>query len=210
MRHIQCDICGTGVIATSNRQKYCPACAREQASARKQTPENRAYWRAYAQRPEVREHRSEYQKEYNTRPEVKARRRTQGRERALRPERKQYLSEYNKLPDQLVRTRSRRRKRRARMVSAIQYSPINEFDENSFVLSVLKGLCAVPTCQNKATDIDHIWPLSISKDDTLANKQPMCSSCNRSKHVSYIDHRPLWMKVFSEDYVQEQIALRLF
>lgn len=29
--------------------------------------------------------------------------------------------------------------------------------------------------------VDHIIPFSISKDDSLANKQPMCEPCNLSK-----------------------------
>lgn len=39
--------------------------------------------------------------------------------------------------------------------------------------------------------VDHIVPFSISKDDTLENKQPMCEPCNLSKGCKAISNEQL-------------------
>lgn len=41
---------------------------------------------------------------------------------------------------------------------------------------------------------DHIVPLSCGGTNWISNIQPLCRSCNNSKHVDTTDYRPQWMK----------------
>jgi 5-methylcytosine-specific restriction endonuclease McrA len=40
--------------------------------------------------------------------------------------------------------------------------------------------------------VDHVIPLSVGGTNWLKNLQPLCSSCNSSKHTKHIDYRTNW------------------
>jgi 5-methylcytosine-specific restriction endonuclease McrA len=52
------------------------------------------------------------------------------------------------------------------------------------------GNCCLACGATKRIECDHIWPVSLSGPNDLANLQPLCCSCNRSKGVSIADYRP--------------------
>lgn len=60
--------------------------------------------------------------------------------------------------------------------------------------------------------VDHINPYSLSKDDTLSNKQPMCDPCNNkkgNKQITVEQMRELVGKRIKTGYTKKDTVVRM-
>lgn len=86
--------------------------------------------------------------------------------------------------------RIRDRNRRARLLKS----------EGKFTVKEWKDLCQkygnICLCCRKPNKLtaDHVIPISKGGKNTIENIQPLCGSCNSSKHTSIIDYRPSHQK----------------
>jgi 5-methylcytosine-specific restriction endonuclease McrA len=64
------------------------------------------------------------------------------------------------------------------------------FEEWRHILLCFNGQCAKCGDDRKPT-IDHIVPIDVGGHHAWYNVQPLCISCNSSKHVKTMDYRPL-------------------
>lgn len=86
--------------------------------------------------------------------------------------------------------KSIKQRRRARLRSA----PGSFTGEEWFALCKLYDFTCL-SCMKRigyvALTADHVVPLSVGGDNWLRNIQPLCQSCNSSKHTKTIDYRTL-------------------
>lgn len=156
---------------------------RERARTEKEMERRKEYLKAY------REKNSEYYRERNK----EYRDKEPERFKAYAARNKELHPEYPKLYAQTHREqRAHNEKiRRARKKQA----------EGSYTLKDWNELCSYYDytclrCGRREPDIkltaDHVVPLSQGGFNDITNIQPLCHSCNASKHDKTIDYRPKW------------------
>lgn len=91
-------------------------------------------------------------------------------------------------------------RRRSRKKGVRRSLTINEW---RFLLELCDYRCLACGTKEKLTQ-DHIVPLSPG-EHTLHNIQPICMKCNRKKHRTIVDYRPLWMKDILIDTVGQNV-----
>lgn len=64
---------------------------------------------------------------------------------------------------------------------------VRDWEEMVFLCD---DICIVPGCKGSPVTQDHVVPMSRGGRHEITNLQPLCQSCNSSKHTRTIDYRP--------------------
>lgn len=94
-------------------------------------------------------------------------------------------------PPTPVAEKVRKQRRRARIHGAQGHFTASEWNHLCFTYGYLCLCCGEP----KPLQADHITPISRGGDNYISNIQPLCLSCNASKHTKSIDYRLPWKRV---------------
>jgi 5-methylcytosine-specific restriction endonuclease McrA len=90
---------------------------------------------------------------------------------------------------------SRRRRDHRRRIREMTASGSYTSAELQRLVDFYQGVCPACTKVVGNLTVDHVIPLSRGGDNTLANLQLLCKSCNSKKHTKITDFRPIELEM---------------